>query len=79
MCFGAAMNFEDFHIVAVKEESDRIAGLLERAGIRLQQRVITETGRPKYVIAVHSDDLERAEQAFSSDVGPGRTFTSDGT
>jgi hypothetical protein len=73
------MNFEDFHIVAVKEESDRIAEVLARAGIRLQQRVITETGGPEYVIAVHRDDLERAEQAFSSDVGPGRTFTNDGT
>jgi hypothetical protein len=73
------MNFEDFHIVAVKQTSERIADLLRRAGIRIQQRVITEIGRPEYVIAVHPDDLERAAQVFSGDLGTGRTFTSDGT
>jgi hypothetical protein len=73
------MNFEDFHIVAVKETSDRIAALLSHAGIRIQQRAITEIGRLEYVIAVHPDDLERAEQVFSSDIAPGRTFTSEDT
>ena len=73
------MNFEDFHIVAFKETSDRIADLLRRAGVRIRQRVIMEIGRPEYVIAVHPEDLDRAGQVFSSDVGPGRTFTSDGT
>jgi len=73
------MSFEDFHIVAVKERSDYVADLLRRAGIRIQQRVITEIGRPEYVIAVHPEDLERAQHAFSSDIGPGRTFTSEGT
>lgn len=72
------MNFEDFHIVAVEEISERIADLLIRAGIRLQQRVITEIGRPEYVIAVHPDDIDRGTQVFANDVGPGRTFTSDG-
>jgi len=71
--------FDDFHIVAVQETSDRVAEMLRRAGIRIQQRVITEIGRPEYVIAVHPDDLARAERAFSGDVGPGRTFTTDGT
>jgi hypothetical protein len=73
------MSFEDFHVVAVKETSDRVADLLRRAGIRIQQRVITEIGRPEYVIGVHLDDLERAEQAVSSDIGPGRTLTSEGS
>ena len=73
------MNFEDFHIVALKETSDRIADLLRRAGVRIQQRVITEIGRPEYLIAVHSDDIDQAGQALSDDVGPGRTFTTDGT
>ena len=73
------MNFEDFHIVAVKETSDRIADLLRHTGIRIQQRIITEIGRPEYVIAVHPDDLERAAQALSRDVEPGRTFTGEGT
>jgi hypothetical protein len=73
------MNFEDFHIVAIKETSDRVADLLARAGVRIQQRVITEIGRPEYVIAVHPDDVDRAGRALSSDVGSGRTFASDGT
>jgi hypothetical protein len=73
------MNFEDFHIVALKETSDRVADLLRSAGVRIQQRVITEIGKPEYVIAVHPDDVDRAGQAFSNDVGPGRTFTTDGT
>jgi len=67
------MNFEDFHIVAVKETSDRLANLLRRAGVRIRQRVITEIGRPEYVIAVHPDDLDRAEQVFSRDLGSGLT------
>jgi hypothetical protein len=70
------MSFEDFHITAAKKQSDRIAELLKRAGIRMQQRVISEIGRPEYVIAVHADDLERAEQVLSNDLGSGRTFTS---
>jgi hypothetical protein len=73
------MNFEDFHIVAVKETSDRVADLPRRASVRVQQRVITEIGQPEYVIAIHPDDVDQAGQALSSDVGPGRTFTSDGT
>ncbi len=73
------MDFEDFHIVAVKETSDSIADRLRRAGVRIQQRVITEIGRPEYVIAVHPADLGHASQVFSNDAGPGRTFISDGT
>jgi hypothetical protein len=73
------MNFEDVHIVAVKKESDRVAHLLRRVGVRIQERVLTEIGIPEYVIAVHPDDVDRASQALSDDVGPGRNFTSDGT
>jgi hypothetical protein len=69
-------NFEDFHIVARKETSARLAARLRAAGIRIQERVIQEIGRPEYVIAVHVEDLERAAEIFSRDTGPGRTFTS---
>ena len=69
-------DFEDFHIVARMEMSDRTAALLRSAGIRIQQRVITEIGLPEYVIAVHLDDMERASEIFRKDLGPGRTFTS---
>jgi hypothetical protein len=69
-------DFEDFHIVARKEVSDRIADLLRSAGVRIEERVITEIGRPEYVIAVHVEDVERASEVFSHGVGPDRTFTS---
>lgn len=73
------MNYEDFHIVGVKEKSDRVADLLVRTGVRIQQRVITEIGRPEYVIAVHPDDIELAGEVFWNDLGPGQTFTSGNT
>jgi hypothetical protein len=68
--------FEDFHIVARREASERTAAALRSAGIRIQERVLTEIGRPEYVIAVHIDDLDRAQEVFRQDVGPGRSFTS---
>jgi len=70
------MNFEDFHIVANKELSDQLAASLQTKGVRIQQRVIMEIGRPEYVIAVHLDDLELASKVLSDGIGPGRTFTS---
>ncbi len=72
---GRTMTYEDFHIVGDKGVSDRVADLLRRAGIRIEQRVITEIGRPEYVIAVHPDDVDQAGQAFWSDIGQGRGFT----
>jgi hypothetical protein len=69
-------SFEDFHVVARKETSARLAALLRSAGVRIQERVIDEIGRPEYVIAVLVDDLELAAEVFSRDAGPGRTFTS---
>ena len=69
-------NFEDFHVVALKETSERLAALLRASRVRIQERVLNEIGRPEYVIAVHVDDLEFAEEVFSQDNGPGRTFTS---
>ena len=73
------MEFEDFHIVAVKATSDRIAELLIHGGIRIQQRVIMEIGRPEYVIALHRDDLAQAEKLLRDDIGPARTITSNET
>jgi hypothetical protein len=71
------MSFKDFHVVLKKAESDRIAELLKRDGVRIEQRVINEIGRPEYVIAVHSDDVGRAGDAFWKDVGDDcRTFRS---
>jgi len=70
------MDFEDFHIVAVKETSDRLAALFRKAAIRIHQCEINEIGRPEYVIAVYVDDMDQAGQIFSSDIGPGRTYTS---
>ena len=66
-------DFEDFHIVAQKQASDRSAALLSSAGVRIQERVIAEIGRPEYVIAVHLDDIERASEVFRNDLGSGRT------
>jgi hypothetical protein len=60
------MSFEDFDLFAVKEQSDRLARLLEQAGIRIKRHVIHESGRrPAYVIVVHPDDLGRAEEVRS--------------
>lgn len=72
------MVYNDFHLVAVKETSDRLLQLLLAAGVRVEQRVIHEIGRPEYVIAVHPEDLEHAQHIFSMDLGPYRTFTSGG-
>jgi hypothetical protein len=70
-------DFEDFHVVALKELSERTATLLVTAGIRIHKRVITQIGCPEYVIAVHPDDIERASEVFRSDLAPARTFTCD--
>jgi hypothetical protein len=74
------VEYEDFHIVADEAKSDRMARLLQDAGVRLQRRVITEIGHPEYVIAVHREDMDRAQWAFRQGLGPGphRTFTSGG-
>jgi hypothetical protein len=72
------MTYEDFHIVAVKDVSDRLAERLRRAGVRIEQRTLTETGRPEYAIAVHPDDIAQAERCLSEDIGPGRTVESNG-
>jgi hypothetical protein len=68
--------YDDFHVVARKEASDRIANLLRSAGIRMRERVVLEIGTPEYIISVHVEDLDRAEEVFSSDLGPGRSFNS---
>jgi hypothetical protein len=67
---------DDFHIVAREDESDRIANLLRSAGVRVRQRTIQEIGRAEYVISVHVEDFPKAEEVFSADLGPRRTFTS---
>jgi hypothetical protein len=73
------MEYEEFHCVAVKGVSDRLLQLLRGAGVRAEQRVIHEIGRPEYVIAVHREDIDQAQRVFSTDLGPGpRTFTSGG-
>lgn len=68
-------HFEEFHASTQKEEAGRVARLFRVAGIRIQERVITYSGYPVFMIAVHAEDLERAEQIFKRDLGPSRTFT----
>lgn len=62
------MTYQDFDWAGRKENSDRIADLLARAGIRLEQRIVNEPGRRTvYVLAVHAEDLARAEELRSTD------------
>jgi hypothetical protein len=56
------MDYKEFD-VAGKEHSDRLADLLRAAGIRIEQRAVTEPGRrPVTVISVHPEDLGRANE-----------------
>lgn len=71
------MSFEDFHIVALEETSNRIAALLMEAGVRIQRRVIVERSREEHLIAVHVEDIELAHEVFRKDLGPCQTFTSN--
>jgi hypothetical protein len=72
-------DYEDFHIVAQPERSRRVAAILQSGGIRIRERVVIEIGIPEYVIEVHREDLDRAQEVFAKDLGPGRSFTSGGT
>src|SRR5438045_3582963 len=57
------MNYQEYDVVAGKEHSDRLADSLRAAGIRFEQRTVTEPGRRLvYVINVHPDDLGRADE-----------------
>jgi hypothetical protein len=67
--------FEEFHITANAEASQRTASLFKSAGIRIRESIRHEIGRPEYVIEVHHEDLAEAEELFRKDIGPGRTFT----
>jgi hypothetical protein len=72
-------DYEDFHIGAQAEESRRVAAILESGGVRTRERVVREIGILEYVIEVHREDLDRAQDIFWKDLGPTRSFTSDGT
>lgn len=48
----------------------RIAGVLQRAGVRIEERVHVQTGRIEYVAYVHPDDWELAKEAYMKNSGP---------
>jgi hypothetical protein len=68
--------FEEFHVAAKEDLSQRTAALLRAAQVRLRQTIRVEARCSWYVIEVHSEDLARAYEIFAADVGPGRTFAS---
>ncbi len=63
----SATEYHEFD-VAGKESSDRLAGLLRAAGIRFEQRALTETRRrPVYSISVHPEDVAQADELRAED------------
>ena len=69
-------DYESFHVTASKEASKKVVTVLTEAGIRINETVWHEIGRPEYVIEVHREDLVKAGEAFAKDLAPGRTVTS---
>jgi hypothetical protein len=71
-------DYETFHVTANTSKSNRVVKALKDASIRFNETVWNQIGHPEFVIEVHRDDLDRAQEAFLKDLGPGRTFTSGG-